>query len=240
MFPLKQRTLIRGAAAHIAAGLGAAADYVAPTGTEYYAPFTGTLSIPYGPNGQGGIWLRLTRTNGDKIEVAHLKNYIKSSGGVNEGELVAITDNTGKLTSGPHAHIQIIDKNGKRLDPEKYDWGSNSQGDTSMYDKGVTLQALVPGNFYETPSPSSKINASYGKGDLGEVDSVLTPDGHSQVSTGNWLVLSSAGVKYGWVEKDHFKAVPRASVPNEDTKKLADAKEKAKQIQGISSQIINL
>lgn len=122
MFPLKQRQLIRGAAAHVAAGLGVAADYVASTGTPYFAPFSGALSIPYGPNGQGGIWLRLTRPDGVKIEVAHLQKYVKSSGTVSEGELIAYTDNTGKLTSGPHAHIQIFDKNNNRVDPEKFNW----------------------------------------------------------------------------------------------------------------------
>lgn len=259
MFPLRQRKLIRGCSEHIKAGLSCAADYVAATGTEYFAPFTGTLSIPYGPGGQGGIWLRLTRTNGDKIEIAHLQKYVKSSGGVVEGELIAYTDNTGTLTTGPHAHIQIIDKNNKRLDPEKYDWGGQTQGDSDMYDKGVTVEALESGNVYDKPDTNSKVNATYGKGDQGEVDSVLSnPKPGEQVSSSGWIVWASAGVKYGWVEKAKFKAVPRGgfggweklSAENEALKKqiadntanqkLADAKDLAKQAQGLTSKIVGL
>lgn len=79
-----------------------------------------------------------------------------------------------------------------------------------MYDKGTTLEALEPGNFYETPDTGSKVTNNYGKGDQGEVDSVLAnPKPGEMVSSGAWIVLASGGVKYGWVEKNKFKAVPR-------------------------------
>jgi len=41
---------------------------------------------------------------------------------VREGDKIAVTGNTGTLTTGPHLHLQIIDKNKKRLDPEQYQW----------------------------------------------------------------------------------------------------------------------
>lgn len=120
MFPLKQRTLIRGALAHEKAGLGAAADYVADK-DNLYLPFDGTITTYFG--NQGGNWLRLNRAdNGDQIEFAHLERFILTSGTHKAGELCAITDNTGEITTGPHLHIQIFRK-GVRLDPETYDWG---------------------------------------------------------------------------------------------------------------------
>jgi hypothetical protein len=118
MFPLTKRKLIRGAQAHVAAGLGIGADYVADK-KILCAPFDGRIETYWGK--QGGNWLRLYRANGDKIEFAHLQNYIKKNGMVKEGEPIAITGNTGQVTTGPHLHIQIFNQ-GKRLDPESYLW----------------------------------------------------------------------------------------------------------------------
>lgn len=118
MFPLKSRKLIRGVEGHVKAGLSPAADYVASY-TELYAPFDGVVEAYWGP--EGGNWLRLTRPNGDAIEHAHLSRYAIKSGMVREGQLVAITGNTGAITTNPHLHIQIL-RNGKRLDPEAYNW----------------------------------------------------------------------------------------------------------------------
>lgn len=119
MFPLKQRKLIRGCAAHINAGLSCGADYVANY-VELKAPFDGTLSRFQGT--QGGNWSRLIRSsNGDTFEFAHLDRYIKPNGAVKAGEIIAITGNTGQITTGPHLHVQMF-RDGVRLDPEKYNW----------------------------------------------------------------------------------------------------------------------
>lgn len=230
MFPLTNRKLIRGAAEHVKAGLAVAADYVAVTGTPYYAPFTGTLSVPYGPNGQGGIWLRLTRPNGDKIEVAHLEKYVKSSGGVTEGELVAYTDNTGKVTSGDHAHIQIFDKNNKRLDPEKYDWGSQQGVKGMKVTVGVTVQAIVNTIGYDQPGAGHE-KQQIQKGQLGEI---------TQVSDDNWCVVNFANVYTYWVQQKDFQAVPRSNPVSDSDKKLEQAKALARDIQAASSKQISL
>jgi len=118
MFPLTQRILIRGCEAHIKAGLGCAADYVADY-VPLYAPFDGVAIAWSGV--QGGNWLNLTRPNGDVIQFAHLSKY-HAGGEVKMGELLAITGNSGTITTGPHKHIQIKDKDGNRIDPETYDW----------------------------------------------------------------------------------------------------------------------
>lgn len=121
MFPLSKRKLIRGCQAHKNAGLGCAADYEADH-VPLFAPFDGTVQT-YSETG-GGKWLRLIRAdNGDKIEMAHLSKYLVTSGKVKEGVQVAVTGNTGTITTGAHKHIQII-RNGKRLDPEAYNWES--------------------------------------------------------------------------------------------------------------------
>lgn len=119
MFPLTQRKLIRGCFEHKRSGLGCAADYKANR-DNLYLPFTGKVEVYSGY--EGGNWLRVTRDNGDKIEFAHLHNYIVKNGKFKEGTLVAITGNTGHITTGPHLHVQILDKDGNRLDPELYLW----------------------------------------------------------------------------------------------------------------------
>lgn len=128
MFPLSKRKLIRGAMAHIKAGLGAGADYEAVY-TGFKIPFDGIAKKYHGT--EGGNWLRVTRPNGDQIELAHLSEYQVSDGTVKEGQNGGITGNTGSITTGPHLHIQII-RSGKRLDPEKYDWGDSKLNDGTM------------------------------------------------------------------------------------------------------------
>lgn len=117
IFPLKAKKIIRTAQEHVNVGLGVGVDYVANFETVS-APFTGNLEFFQGP--QGGNWARLVRDNGDKMEFAHLSQYLRQLGPVLEGEEIAISGNSGSLTTNPHLHIQIIDKDGNRIDPEKY------------------------------------------------------------------------------------------------------------------------
>ena len=145
MFPLKTRKLIRGFQAHIKAGLGGAADYEAKF-VPLYAPFDGTVSVYSGV--QGGKWARLTRENGDQIEFAHLSKYI-SAGQVREGDEIAITGNTGQVTTGPHLHVQIINSHGQRIDPEAYNWNTQP----SM----TTIKATVVINGGLWPTLPSKL-----------------------------------------------------------------------------------
>ena len=128
MFPLTSRTLIRGAKEHVAAGLGIAADYQAFY-APLFAPCAGRCDIAYGSNltyrvNQGGKWLRVTRPNGDRIEFAHLSKFEKT-GPVAAEDRIGTTGNTGRVTSGPHLHVQIFNRFGERLDPEKYDWSDH-------------------------------------------------------------------------------------------------------------------
>ena len=118
MFPLKNRQLIRGCQDHKDAGLGCGGDYVAVY-DDLFAPFDGIVKTWWGE--QGGNWIQLLRPNGHKIEFAHLHRIYKT-GEVKEGDKIARTGNTGRITTGPHKHIQIKYKNGNRVDPETYNW----------------------------------------------------------------------------------------------------------------------
>lgn len=119
MFPLKHRHLINSAAQHIKDGKGMGADYEADY-VELFAPFNGICEWKWGV--EGGWWWKLYRDNGDIIEMAHNSHVYLFEGRVIAGECVAITGNTGKKTTGPHLHIQIFNRSGQRLDPEKYNW----------------------------------------------------------------------------------------------------------------------
>lgn len=142
MFPLKSRKLIRGYQAHIKAGLGGGADYVASY-VALYAPFAGKIETFYGK--EGGNWIRLIRSNGDKLEFAHLSKYIIKTGVVAAGKQIAVTGNTGQITTGPHLHIQIF-RNGRRIDPDTYDWGTtiNNKKMKLVKDNGTVY--IVTGN----------------------------------------------------------------------------------------------
>jgi peptidase M23-like protein len=140
MFPLKKRELIRGCAAHIKAGLGCGADYEAVYINDY-VPFDGNLQNYWGT--EGGNWCRLTRPNGDRIEMAHHSKFLLKNGPVKEGQLMAVTGNTGSITTRPHLHIQIFNKAGQRLDPEKYNWEKGNMGQVITQAKGPERRIVI-------------------------------------------------------------------------------------------------
>jgi len=121
-FPLDQRILTRGAAAHVAAGLGAACDYRADH-VPFFAPCEGTVYHFGDPTNGGGYWMGFRRGDGVKLELAHLsRRDVPNGATVREGQHCGITGNTGTITSGPHLHLQIIEPNGHRIDPELLNW----------------------------------------------------------------------------------------------------------------------
>lgn len=94
-------------------------DYVARY-NDYYSPFDGIATS--GVTDGGGRYWQLIRPNGDTLTARHLDKVLKI-GQVKEGDLVAVTGNTGKFTTGPHLH-QEVKINGVFTDPEKYNWQS--------------------------------------------------------------------------------------------------------------------
>lgn len=116
MWTIENRKLIRGAKEHIAAGLGAGADYFA----DYeliISPVNGVVEKLY-TGEQGGKWLWIKDSQGRSWQFAHLLEYnCNKNERVRKGEVIAKSGNTGSITTNPHLHIQIL-KDEVRLDPE--------------------------------------------------------------------------------------------------------------------------
>lgn len=104
---------------------------------NYYAPFNGYASGGNGP--EGGTYWTLTRSDGTKFIARHFSKLIKV-GQVREGELVAVTGNSGAYTTNPHLHQEVY-INGKLTDPEKFNWTNTMK---LVKDKGTVY--LVTGN----------------------------------------------------------------------------------------------
>jgi murein DD-endopeptidase MepM/ murein hydrolase activator NlpD len=91
-------------------------DYVVKTGTPVYVSANGFI-----------IFANYTVKDGNMIIVLHPGNYItvykhcssllkKERDTVVQGELIALSGNTGEITSGPHLHFEIW-KEGKPINP---------------------------------------------------------------------------------------------------------------------------
>ncbi len=121
-FPLRNKKLIRGCKAHVSAGLGCGSDYQAKY-EVLVMPFRGKVHQKFYEVG-GGNWLGILDPDGVVIQFAHLDRYlIMPNAGlwIEPGTPIAVTGNTGQISTGPHLHVQIF-KNGKRIDPETYNW----------------------------------------------------------------------------------------------------------------------
>jgi murein DD-endopeptidase MepM/ murein hydrolase activator NlpD len=96
------------------------------------APSDGSiLESFWGTEGGLTIWFRPVGTN-LIMRFLHLSvSSVKKGQQVRAGELIGITGNTGKLSKGPHLHLDIsIGKvvlawPGNFIDPEGYDWGGD-------------------------------------------------------------------------------------------------------------------
>src|ERR1035437_1049948 len=91
-------------------------DFVVKTGTPVYVSANGFV-----------IFANYTVRDGNMMIISHPGNYIsvykhcssllkKERDSVVQGELIALSGNTGKITSGPHLHFEIW-KDGKPINP---------------------------------------------------------------------------------------------------------------------------
>jgi murein DD-endopeptidase MepM/ murein hydrolase activator NlpD len=92
-------------------------DFVIKTGTPIYSAAGGYI-----------VFSDYTVNDGYMIIIAHSDGYLsvykhcsallkKARDIVSEGELIALSGNTGELSTGPHLHFEIW-KNGKPIDPQ--------------------------------------------------------------------------------------------------------------------------
>lgn len=97
-------------------------------GLEVYAPFDGLITFR-GVGVEGGNTLWLKPQNLDVVmRFLHLSQFLVQQGqSVKEGQIIAITGNTGHSTAG-HLHLDVskhkVDINNTKnfIDPEKFDW----------------------------------------------------------------------------------------------------------------------
>lgn len=130
MFPLKTRkTCGYGYGAktfYSAHHLGQ--DYTAATGRKLFAPFDGEILKQFtGTQGGKTIWFK-PKDDNVIMRFMHLSEFKAKVGKVKEGDIIALTGNTGSATTGAHLHIDISKKeviisDWKNFkDPEKYEW----------------------------------------------------------------------------------------------------------------------
>jgi murein DD-endopeptidase MepM/ murein hydrolase activator NlpD len=94
-------------------------DFAVKEGTPVYASAGGyVIFSDYTVN--DGYMIILNHLNGFISVYKHCASLIKSAREtVEQGELIALSGNTGRKTTGPHLHFEIW-KNGKPVDPEKH------------------------------------------------------------------------------------------------------------------------
>lgn len=140
-----------------------------------YAPFDGVVVKKWGPQGGNTIWFNPV---GQPVIIRfmHLSKILKT-GKVKEGELIAVTGNTG-LSRGAHLHLDIskgtvqITNFPNFIDPEKFVWDVNKPADivdiptgtpTNLVDKvALAIQKFEgwypPGKNYPRGSVSYRQN----------------------------------------------------------------------------------
>ena len=93
-------------------------DLPIPTGTRVNAMANGTVvAASFEPG--GGNYVRIKYDNGYETFYCHLKGAtVKAGDRVQAGQQVAISDNTGKYTTGAHLHMEVK-VNGTRVNPRK-------------------------------------------------------------------------------------------------------------------------
>lgn len=94
-------------------------DFVVKEGTPVYAA-TGGYIIFSNYTVEDGYMIIINHRNGYSSIYKHCSILLKEEREhVEQGELIALSGNTGNHTTGPHVHFEIW-KDGKPVDPEKY------------------------------------------------------------------------------------------------------------------------
>lgn len=93
-------------------------DIAVPIGTMVHCPAPGTIWQSY-ENDLGGKQLIIKHDNGYKTGYAHLSknDNFPIAAKVKQGDVVALTGNTGKHTTGAHLHFTLTNEKGEKVDP---------------------------------------------------------------------------------------------------------------------------
>lgn len=94
-------------------------DIITDTGTKVYAPGAGVVSYA-GWRGGYGLTLEIEHGFGYKTIYAHLESIkVKQGQHLQRGDFIALSGNSGKLSTGPHLHYEVRN-NGVALDPRNF------------------------------------------------------------------------------------------------------------------------
>ncbi|MDX1701686.1 MAG: M23 family metallopeptidase, partial [Melioribacteraceae bacterium] len=94
-------------------------DFLCNTGAQVIAPGDGTITY-VGRHGGYGKVIRINHGFGYETIYAHLSKYkVKKGQKVKRGDLIAISGNTGNLSTGPHLHYEVRHK-GITLNPQNF------------------------------------------------------------------------------------------------------------------------
>jgi len=94
-------------------------DLAAPIGTPVLCPAAGKVTNVY-TNDIGGLQLIITHANGWRTGYAHLsKVNVKEGATVKDGQIVALTGDTGRGT-GPHLHFTLTNSANTKVNPIDY------------------------------------------------------------------------------------------------------------------------
>jgi murein DD-endopeptidase MepM/ murein hydrolase activator NlpD len=94
-------------------------DIITDTGTKVYAPGAGVVAY-VGWRGGYGLTLEIEHGFGYRTIYAHLENVkVKQGQHLQRGDFIALSGNSGKLSTGPHLHYEVRN-NGIALDPRNF------------------------------------------------------------------------------------------------------------------------
>lgn len=99
-------------------------DIAAATGMPIRAPADGVVMFSDWTVDGGNVLIILHRFGFVTLYKHNLRNLVGPMEHVTQGQVIALLGNTGKITSGPHLHIEIW-KNGLPVDPINYIKGNN-------------------------------------------------------------------------------------------------------------------
>lgn len=95
-------------------------DFLCPSGTPVRSPESGRVTRIYRTT-YGGLHVAVLHENGLTTEGAHLlQAKVKPGQAVAKGEVIALSGNSGKNTTGAHLHLAMRDRAGRPVDPEPW------------------------------------------------------------------------------------------------------------------------
>lgn len=105
-------------------------DIGVPTGTSVLSASSGVVSrVAYSKS--RGNYVMVDHGDGVETLYQHLnKATVRLGQSVNAGEKIALSGSTG-ISTGPHLHYEVL-KDGKNVDPLKFDFEKNALGGINM------------------------------------------------------------------------------------------------------------